>query len=71
MLAAPTSTPIEHTSISYIVTILTSVAGFIVFCFGALMYLYVLVRDRKEAAARSRRGADGSERGREVWDQST
>ena len=69
MLTAPTSTPIEHASISYIVKILMSVAGIFVFCLGAILYLYVLVRDRTEAAARTRRGSDGSKRGREVWEE--
>jgi hypothetical protein len=66
MLVAPTITPSAQASILYIVKILMPVAGFIVFCLGAILYLYVLVRDRTEAAARSRRGPDGSERGREV-----
>jgi hypothetical protein len=53
MLAAPTITPSEQASILYIVKILTSVAGFIVFCLGAILYLYVLARDRRKVAARS------------------
>ena len=71
MLVPPTITPSEQASILYIVKIMMSVAGFIVFCLGAIMYLYVLVRDRRTAAARSRRGADGTGRGREVWEKPT
>jgi len=71
MLVAPTSPPIEQASMLYIVKILMPVAGFIVFCLGAILYLYVLVRDRHTAAARSRRGSDGSERGRAVWEKPT
>lgn len=66
MLVAPTIPPSEQPSILYVVKILMSVAGFTVFCIGALMYFYLLVRDRKDAAARSGLGADGSKRGREV-----
>jgi len=71
MLVPPTIPPSEQASILYIVKILMSVAGFIVFCLGAILYLYALVRDRTEAAARTRRGSDGSERGREVWERPT
>lgn len=71
MLVASTITPSEQASILYIVKILMSVAGFIVFCLGAILYLYAFIRDRTEAAARSRRGSDGSERGREVWEKPT
>ncbi len=71
MLVAPTIIPNAQASMLYIVKILMPVAGFIVFCLGAIMYLYVLVRDRRTAAARSRRGADGSARGREAWDKPT
>jgi len=71
MLVAPTITPSEAESILYIVRIVMCVAGFVVFCLGAILYLYVIVRDRTEAAARSRRGPDGSERGREVWERPT
>jgi hypothetical protein len=60
MLVAPPITPSAQASILYIVKILMSVAGVIVFCLGAIMYLYILVRDRTEAAARSRRGSDCS-----------
>jgi hypothetical protein len=69
MRVAPTITPSEQASMLYIVKILMSVAGFIVFCLGAILYLYVLLRDRTEAAARTRRGADGSEHGREIWER--
>jgi hypothetical protein len=71
MLVTPTITPSEQASILYVVKILMPVAGFIVFCLGAILYLYVLVRDRTEAAAGSRPGSDGSERGREVWERPT
>ena len=71
MLVAPTITPNEQASILHIVKLLMSVAGFIVFCLGAILYLYVLFRDRREAAARTSRGSDGSERGREVWERPT
>jgi hypothetical protein len=71
MLVAPTITPSEQASILYIVKELTSMAGFLVFCLGAILYLYVLVRDRTGAAARSRRRSDGSGRGREVWEKPT
>jgi hypothetical protein len=71
MLVAPTIPPSAQASMLYTVKILMSVAGFVVFCLGALMYLYGLVKDRTEAAARSRRSADGSERGREVWERPT
>jgi hypothetical protein len=71
MLAAPTITPSEQTSILYLVKMLMSVAGLIVFCLGAILYLYVLARDRTEAAARSRRGSDGAGRGRAVWEKPT
>jgi hypothetical protein len=66
MLVAPMMTPSEQASILYAVRILLSVAGFIVFCIGAILYLYVHIRDRTEAVARSRRGADGSECGRQL-----
>jgi hypothetical protein len=69
MFVAPTISPSEQASILYVVKKLTSVAGFIVFCLGAILYLYVLVRDRTEAAARSRRGPDGTGRGRELWEK--
>jgi len=69
MLVASTITPSAQASILHIVKILMSVAGFIVFCLGAILYLYALIRDRTEAAARSRRGSDGSERGREAWER--
>jgi hypothetical protein len=71
MLVAPTIPPSEQASILYIVKILMSVAGFVVFCLGALMYLYLRVRERKETAARSRWGSDGSERGRAVSEKPT
>jgi len=71
MLVPPTITPNEPASILYIVKVLMSVAGFLVFCLGAIMYVYVLVRDRTEAAARSRRGPDGSARGREGSEKPT
>ena len=60
MLVAPTITPSEQASILYIGKILMSVAGVIVFCLGAILYLHALIRDRVEATARSRRGSDGS-----------
>ena len=62
MLVAPAITPIEQASTLYVVKILMSVAGFIVFCFGAGLYLYALVRERTEATVRLRRGSDGSSR---------
>jgi hypothetical protein len=65
MLVPSTITPSEPASILYIVKVLMSVAGFLVVCLGAIMYVYVLVRDRTEAAARSRRAPDGSARGGE------
>jgi hypothetical protein len=71
MLVAPTIAPSEQASVLYIVRILMSVAGFVVFCLGVLMYLSVRVRDRKEAAARSRWGSDGSERGRAASEKPT
>lgn len=71
MLVAPTIAPSEQASVLYIVKILMSLAGFVVFCLGALMYLYSLVRDRKEAAARSRWASGGSERGQAVSEKPT
>ena len=71
MLVAPTITPSEQASILHIVKIVMSVAGFIVFCLGAVLYLYVHIRDRREAAARTSRGSDASERGREVGEKPT
>ena len=62
MFVAPAITPIEQASTLYVVKILMSVAGFIVFCFGASLYLYVLVREPTEATVRLRRGSDGSSR---------
>ena len=71
MLVAPTIPPSTQASMLYTVKILMSVAGFVILCLGALMYLYLLVRDRTEAAARSRRGSDRTGRAREVWEKPT
>jgi hypothetical protein len=66
MLVAPMITPSEQESILYTVRILLSVTGFIIFCIGAILYLYVHIRDQTEAVARSGRGSDGSVRGRKL-----
>lgn len=71
MLVAPPINPSEQASMLYIVKIVVSVAGFIIFCLGAILYFYALVRDRTGVATRSRRGSDGSECAREVWERPT
>ncbi len=71
MLVAPTLPMSEQASILFIIKKVMSIAGFIVFCLGAILYLYVLVRDRRGAPARSRRGSDGSDRGRGVLEKLT
>lgn len=66
MLVVPTMTPGAQDSILGSVRTLMPAAGLVLFCLGAILYLYILVRDRAAAAGRSKRGADGTERGREV-----
>jgi uncharacterized membrane protein len=46
VLVAPRFIPIEQGSTLYVVKMLISVAGFILLCLGALLYLYILIRDR-------------------------
>jgi hypothetical protein len=58
MLVAPMITPSEPESILYTVRILVSAAGVIVFCLGAILYLYVHLRDRAEAVTRLRQNSD-------------
>lgn len=46
MLVVPQFTPSEQASTLYTVKMLISVAGFIILCLGALLYLYVLIAER-------------------------
>lgn len=46
MLVAPRFIPMEQDSTVYAVKMLISVAGFILLCLGALLYLYMVIRDR-------------------------
>ncbi len=55
MLVAPPVPLSEQAPILSIVKMVMSVAGLIVFCLGAILYLCVLVRERTGAAAQSRR----------------
>ncbi len=64
MSVALTMIPSEQASILYTVKILMSVAGLIVFCLGAILYVYILVRDRADAAKHSRQDPDGLAQGR-------
>ncbi len=63
MVVAFMFTPGDPESILYTVRILVSVCGFVVLCLGVMLYLYVHIRDRAEAVARSGEGAAGLERG--------
>jgi hypothetical protein len=46
MIGVPPLTASEQASTLYAVRMLISVAGFIILCFGALLYLYALRGDR-------------------------
>ena len=46
MLVVPRFIPSEQGSTLFVVKMLISVAGFIILCVGAVLYLYVLIRDR-------------------------
>jgi hypothetical protein len=66
MLVVPAMTLSVQESTVNSILLLISAAGVVVFCVGVFLYLYVLVRDRKDAAVRSRQGSEGIGRGREV-----
>mgnify|MGYP007042430908 CR=1 FL=1 len=46
MLVAARFIPIGQDSTLSVVKMLISVVGFILLCLGALLYLYILIRDR-------------------------
>jgi hypothetical protein len=54
MLVVPTMTPGVQDSILGSVRTLMLAAGLVLFCLGAILYLYVLVRNRTETATRLR-----------------